>query len=430
MRRRFASGRRPLIKTLFFVIPAHSDVQSALPVAQELIDRGGEVVFYLTEQFAPQVRRIGASLRPLDPALDLYPQLSGGNPLSSMADVGKVVERLGPLVARLFMDGLRAVPGMIDAVRAERADCIVYNTMCPWGLALARMLGLPAVTFSTTFVMKPGSNFERMFSAGSTGDDPMADTWLRLAETAEELHAAHGLPRFQLGDMFCPDEKLNLVPLTRQFQPDADSLDDRYLFFGPSVTDRGDAGDFPLDRLDGGRVLYASLGTAISRGSGAADFARLCFDAFAGSDWQVVLATGRGTDPGSLGEVPPNFLVRAYVPQLEVLARSDVFVTHGGVNSVMESVWYGVPLVALPHTIEQLMFAGRAAELGLGTWLEPGGVTAPALRDAVRTVAGDPGYRTRMADASAQAKAAGGHTRAAEAIMTAAASVSAPVEVR
>jgi MGT family glycosyltransferase len=401
------------------VIPAHSDVQSALPVAEELIGGGGEVVFYLTEPFAPQVRRIGAQFRPLDPALDLYEELSRGNPLTSMADVGKVVERLGPLVARLFVDGLRAVPGMVDAVRAERADRIVYNTMCPWGLALARMLGLPAVTFSTTFVMKPGSNFERMFSAGSAESDPMAGTWQRLAETAEELHAAHGLPLLSLGDMFAPDERLNLVPLTRQFQPDADSLDGRYLFFGPSIKDRGDAGDFPLDRL-GGRTLYASLGTAISRGRGAAGFARLCFDAFGGSewqDWQVVLATGRGTDPESLGPAPPNFLLRAFVPQLEVLARAEVFVTHGGVNSVMESVWYGVPLVAIPHTIEQLMFAGRAAELGLGVRLEPGAVTAAALREAVRTVAGDPGYRERMADASAQARAAGGYTRAAEAIM-------------
>lgn len=394
------------------MIPAHSDVHSALPVAEELISAGEEVVFYLTEPFAEQVRRSGAQFRPLDPALDLYEELSRGNPLSSMTDIGGVLDKLGPLVARLFMDGLRAVPGMLGPVRAERADRIVYNTMCPWGLGLARMLGLPAATFSTTFVMKPGSGFERMFAA--SGSDAMAGVWDELARTADELHREHGLPRFELGHLFAPDEPVNLVPLTRQFQPDADSLDERYVFFGPSIKDRGDAGVLALN--GDGPLLYVSLGTAISRGGGGSDFARLCFEAFGGDPGRVVLATGRGVDPASLAGAPANFLVRPFVPQLEVLARAAAFVTHGGVNSVMEAVWYGVPLVAIPHTVEQLMFAGRVAELGLGVYLEPGSVTVARLREAVRTVRDDPGYRQRMAQASELARAAGGHPRAAYAI--------------
>jgi MGT family glycosyltransferase len=403
------------------VIPAHSDVQSALPVAEELIGRGDEVTFYLTEQFEPHVRRIGAGFRPLDPSVDLYDELARGTPLSSMADLGKLVGRLGPLWARLFTDGLRAVPAMVEGVRAERADCIVYNTMCPWGLALARMLELPAVTFSTTWVMKPVSNLEQTFSA-MAGSDAMTQALRSAEETAEELHAGHGMPRLRLGDMLAPDERVNLVPVTRQFQPDADGLDERYLFIGPSIRDRGDHGDFPLERLADGSNLYISLGTAISQGAGA-DFARLCFDAFGDGPWRVVLATGRGTDPGSLGAVPANFLVRTFVPQLDVLARAEVFVTHCGVNSVMESIWHGVPMVGIPHTIEQLMNADRAAELGLAVRLEPGGITPASLRDAVQTVSTDPGYRQRLAEASQWARQAGGYERAADAIQAAAAMV-------
>jgi len=409
--------RRSAIKTLFFVIPAHSDMYTALPVAEELVGRGEEVVFYTTEQFAPAVRAAGAGFRPLDPEpVRLYEQLSGGSPLSSMADVGKVVEQFGPLIARLLVEGLRTVPAMVEQVRAERADRIVYNTMCPWGMALARMLGLPAATFSTTFVMKPGSDFEQMFAAAAP--DAMADMWGAVAATVDELHARHGVPRLRVSDMIAPDEPLNLVPITRQFQPDADSLDERYAFVGPSIRPLAGDDDFPFDRLAGGPVLYVSLGTHISRGSGAG-FARLCFEAFADSRWQVVFATGRGTDIGSLGPVPANFLVETFVPQLAVLERADVFVTHGGVNSVQESIWYGVPMVGIPHTIEQLVNTGRATELGLGAQLLPGTVTAAALRQAVDTVADDPGYRERLAEASALSKAAGGYRRAAELIMAA-----------
>ena len=399
-------------------------MHSALPVAEELIDGGDQAVFYTTPAFAPAVQAAGAEYRPLGPApVGLYEELSGGSPLSSMADVGKVVEQLGPLTARLLVDGLRAVPALIDGVRAERADRIVYNTMCPWGLALARMLGLPAVTFSTTFVMKPGSDFEQMFA--SAAPDAMADMWLAVADAVEQLHTAHGIPRLRVSDMIAPDERLNLVPITRQFQPDADGLDERYVFIGPSIRPRSvqaGHGDFPLERLDrpGGRpVVYVSLGTHIGRGAGSG-FARLCFEAFAGSRWQVVLATGRGTDPRSLGPIPANVLVHAFVPQLEVLQRADVFVTHGGVNSVQESIWYGVPMVGIPHTIEQLVNTGRVAELGLGVQLQPGTVTAAALREAVDAVGDDPGYRTRLASASSQARAAGGYRRAADVIRAAA----------
>jgi len=401
------------------VIPAHSDVHSTLPVAEELIARGDQVTFYLTEEFAPTVRRIGAGFRPLDPAVDLYHQLSAGNPLTSMADVGAVIERMGPVVAELLVAGLRAVPGMLAAVRAENADLIVYNPMCPWGIALARMLGRPAATFSTTFVMKPGSDFEQMFSS-SDGAQAMTGVWDYVRRSVGELHAAQGTPLLTLGDMFSPDEPLNIVPIIRDFQPDADGFDDRYLFAGPSIRPGRDRAGFPWERLGAGPVLYISLGTAISRGSGAR-FAQTCFRAFADTPWQVVLATGAGTGADEIGTPPPGFFVHGYVPQLEVLGRADAFVTHGGVNSIMEALWYGVPLVAIPHTIEQLIIADRAVELGLGIRLDPGEVTAAALRDAVGEVTAGPGYRTRLAAISAAARRAGGHRKAADALQHAAA---------
>lgn len=386
-------------------------------MAAELIDRGDEVTFYLTERFAPAVRRVGAGFRPLDPAVDLYDQLNDGTPMSSMTDIGKVVERIGPLVANLFVQGLRTVPAMVDAVRAEEPDCLVYNPMCPWGLALAKMLDVPAITFSATFVMKPGLGFEQLF-APATGSGAMAEILEDVAQTADELHERHGIPRLRLSDMFAPDEDLNIVPLIREFQPDVESLDERYLFFGPSIRSRDDGADFqpPWPATD--PTVYVSLGTAVTRGSGEW-FARTCFEAFAESPWRVVLAVGTGTDLQELGPPPANFYVREHVPQLEVLDRADVFVTHAGPNSVMEAMWYGVPLVAIPHTMEQLVLSDRAAELGLGVRLDPGEVTAAALRDAVAAVAADPGYRKRAAEISAAARTAGGQRRAADAIQAA-----------
>ena len=121
-------------------------------------------------------------------------------------------------------------------------------------------------------------------------------------------------------------------------------------------------------------------------------------------------------DPSTLVRIPDNFLVRPHVPQLEVLEHTSVFVTHGGMNSVMEAIYYGVPMVVVPQQPEQAMTAARVAELGLGVALEARQVSADALRDAVTTVSGDPGYRSRVAHMQQSARDAGGFLRAADAI--------------
>ena len=129
----------------------------------------------------------------------------------------------------------------------------------------------------------------------------------------------------------------------------------------------------------------------------------------------MVLSVGTRTDPSSLVRIPDNFLVRPHVPQLEVLKHTGVFVTHGGMNSVMEAIYYGVPMVVVPQQPEQAMTA-RVAELGLGVALEPEQATAGALRDAVTTISGDAGYRNRLAHTQQAARDGDGYLRAADAI--------------
>jgi MGT family glycosyltransferase len=232
-------------------------------------------------------------------------------------------------------------------------------------------------------------------------------------DVSRQLHDRYGLIPLRITDPFTSAEALNIVTLPRAFQPDADTLDEHYVFVSPSISPRSDASGFPLDRLADNPTLYVSLGTVFNANS---EFFGACFDAFADSDWQVVLSVGARTESSTLARIPANFLVRPHVPQLEVLEHTDVFVTHGGMNSVMEAIYYGVPMVVVPQQPEQAMTAARVAELGLGVALEPGQVTAGPLRDAVVTVSGDPGYRSRIAHVQRAARDAGGYLHAAEVI--------------
>jgi len=128
------------------------------------------------------------------------------------------------------------------------------------------------------------------------------------------------------------------------------------------------------------------------------EFYQQCFAAFDDTAWQVILSYGTRIEQAALGAIPRNFLVAPQVPQLEIPPRTDIFLSHGGMNSVMESLSFGVPLVVIPHILAQEVTARRVQELGLGLALDTATVTADHLREAVAQVAHDPTFRKRAQD--------------------------------
>src|SRR5262249_26880849 len=114
---------------------------------------------------------------------------------------------------------------------------------------------------------------------------------------------------------------------------------------------------------------------------------------------------------------PANFITAASVPQLEVLPKVDIFISHGGMNSTMESLYFGVPLIVIPHINEQKMTAQRVQESGLGIALDESAITPEVLREAVARVASDPGFKTRVQAMQKETREAGGYQKATDAIM-------------
>lgn len=209
---------------------------------------------------------------------------------------------------------------------------------------------------------------------------------------------------------------VNLVFTARQLHPDIPFLDETYHFVGPSLNPHPQ-NEFPLDMPQGERVVYLSLGT-IHRAS--ADFYRDCFKTFAAYPAQFVVSVGNKIDIEALGEIPANFIVRPFVPQLEVLQHTNVFITHGGMNSVHEGMYYGVPLVVIPHHVEQLLNARCIEQQGAAVVLLEqirwGRFSAPQVRDALDRVLAAPSYRTAAQRVQTLLHATGGYQAAADAL--------------
>ena len=149
----------------------------------------------------------------------------------------------------------------------------------------------------------------------------------------------------------------------------------------------------------------------------SAGFFRRCVEAFRGTGVRVVMSIGNSARPGCLGTLPPTITVRRNVPQLEVLSRASLFVTHGGMNSVNEALYYGVPMVVVPMGNDQPTVARRVAELGLGEALDARSATPAALRGAALRVMSDQGCRARLAEFQRETRAAGGNAEVARLII-------------
>src|SRR5690606_14645164 len=160
-------------------------------------------------------------------------------------------------------------------------------------------------------------------------------------------------------------------------------------------------------------LLYIALGTAFND---RPDFYRTCLSAFADSPWQVAMSIGEQVQASELGAIPDNVEVRASFPQPAVLRHASVFVSHTGMNSTMEALHAGVPLVAVPQMPEQAVNAARVDELGLGRRLDPATVTAEQLRTAVDEVAADTGIRANLERMRQTLRSCGGAAAGADVV--------------
>ncbi len=370
-------------------VPAWGHVNAVLPIVAELVRRGHQVVAFNEAGFEPIFRSTGADFV-------AYPadSIRHDDFARSLAD--------GDLVRWMYLI-FRVTPGLIDfvvgALRDERPDVVVFDGVALWAEMSANKLHLPSVSISTTFVFEvfrdldSRSEWFGYMRSVATHLSGFAAHWMRMM-----MRTLVGMPwRLPL----VPRQGTHTVVLTsRDVHPPSPFFDNpRFSFVGCSVDSATRGETFDFSRLDGGPLLYVSLGTLHTGRSG---FFGHCIEAFADFPGQVLMSVGRGSDRSVYAGAPANFIIEQAVPQLDVLQRTSVFLTHAGLNSMHEALWFGVPMVALPQTFEQLRNAQSMERMGAGVALSDEVYDRPvrpaAMRAAVDSVLAE---RSRYAAAAA-----------------------------
>lgn len=389
-----------MAKILYFNIPGYGHVNATLPVVAELVRRGHEVIYYCGQEFQTAIEKAGASFRSY-PVAELDSRM-----------IAMIAEHLANVSKYLMKSARTLVPFTITEIEREKPDLVIYDAITIWGRIATYVTGTPSIA-SYTIMVNEGRKVEigcRKMTVFAVTAIPKLPSILINRRTLMQEYGEKALQ----APLFPSKAQKNIQFILPSFQPETPFVDDTFVQVGPSIDSamRQEAPWQPPD-TDLPQVLI-SLGTVNNQNT---NFYRSAFAAFADYPAQFILSVGKLIGLDALGNVPSNFLVKESVPQLQVLQQVDAFITHGGMNSVQEGLYYGVPQVMVPQQMEQFINGLRVAELGAGVLLNGGdNLTPQQLRDALDAVLTKPSYKMAAAQLREDARSAGGYLRAADEI--------------
>ena len=372
------------MKIVWFCIPAHGHTNPTLGVVKELTNAGHEVYYFSFEMLREKIERAGAVFISCDGFdFDIRDKNAADR-------VGKDIA----FATELLVKATLALDGMIsEKVKEIKPDLIVSDSIAYWGKLTAMKYGIPYVSSTTTFAFNRYSS--RYLKRGAGEIIKMIFTMPKINKYLQLLRD-NGYPVKNIYDIVSNDNETNTIVYTsKEFQPCAETFSDRYRFIGPSIR--------PIEsemKKTAAKTVYISMGTVMKN----KEIYVNCIKALGNTDYQVIISLGDNSV--EIEDIPENIGIYKSVDQMAVLSIADVFLTHCGMNSVSEALYYEVPLVMLPQTPEQGAVAKRAEELNAGVFLKNTGESA--IISAIETILSNAEYKSAAKKISESFKRCGG----------------------
>ena len=376
------------MKIAWFCIPAHGHTNPTLGLVKTLTEAGHQVWYFSFEEFREKIENAGATFIGCD-GYDF-----------EMEDKANA-DRVGKdkvFATELLVSSTLALDEMTARVIGEiRPDVVVSDSVAFWGKLAAMKHGLPYVSSTTTFAF---NRYSAKYMQESAWDIArMLWAMPRINRQLKRLREK-GYPVKSLLDIVQNDNDTNTIVYTsKYFQPCSETFSDRYHFIGPSIRPITD----PVEKT-AEKTVYISMVTVNQN----RQFYRNCINVLASTGWQVIISMGTNTD--HFDDLPENIQVYESVDQMAVLSIADAFITHCGMNSASEGLYYGVPLVLFPQTPEQDAVAKRTEELGAGVRLKS--ISEEDVLDALTRIINEPQYKEGAARVSESFRSSGGMAEA------------------
>ena len=385
-----------MAKIVFFSIPAYGHTNPTLGLVRELTARGHQVRYYSYEKFRSRIEAAGAnfiSCDGCDAQLGLSPEDGARIALDPAFSIHVLVE------TTLALDAM-----VCREMETERPDCIVADSMAAWGKAAALKLKIPFVSSTTTFAFNRES--AKIMKQSLRQALKLLRSLPGINRDIRRLQRV-GYPIKNFLQLISNDRDTETIVYTSpEFQPCAESFSEKYAFVGPLV--------IPPEtsfRKKGKKLIYVSMGTV---NNDMLEFYSNCIRAFGNTELELLISAGELADISLLGRLPENVRVERRVEQTAVLKEADVFISHCGMNSASESLYFGAPVLCYPQTAEQRAVATRISQLGAGIVLPS--ASAKDIRAGVNLLIKDDNYRLNAEKIGESFRRCGGAAAAADKI--------------
>jgi MGT family glycosyltransferase len=388
----------------------------------ELKQRGHRVTFFGI--LDAQAKTLAAGLEFCAIAESEYPM---GAMARSFAQLGELSGRAAfrytiIMIQQSAATLLRDAPAVIKEAGVE---AMLVDQVSPGGGTVAEFLDIPFITVCNAMLINQEDGVPPFFTPWKYNPSWWAHwrnrlTYASLSSLGKPIREVVGEYRqkWNLPPHFHPNNAYSqLAQVSQQpaeFDFPREHLPPCFHFTGPYHNPMSrQSVAFPFEQLTEQPLIYASMGTLQNRQQNV--FYTIA-EACAGLDAQLVISLGGGGTPESLPQLPGKPLVVGYAPQLELLQKATLTITHAGLNTTLESLSNGVPMVAIPITNDQPGVAARIAWTGVGEVVPLSRLSVPRLRGAVQRVLTEDSYKQNALRLQAAIRQAGGVSRAADII--------------
>ncbi len=380
-------------------LPGHLNPMIAL--GRELKQRGHDVTFFQVKDVEDKIGKEGLEFKAIG---------ESDYPLGSLKQfLKKLGELKGVAAVRYWHEDHQKIAGIVchdapKAIKDEGVEALLVDQLEPAGAAVAEHLGLPFVTVCNALALNREAGIPPIFTNWVYQKNWWAyrrnqilyylgDLGIReYSSVLAQYRQQWKLLKLIGSELLFANSKLAQVSQQpAAFDFPRTNLPEYFHYTAPWRNQSPQTIPFPWERLTGQPIIYASLGTLqISK----YEIFKCIAEACNGLDVQLVISHGRGMSEAEVEALPGSHLVVPYAPQVELLARKEtcLTITHAGLNTVLDSLTFGLPLVAIPITFEQPAIAARIKWTGIGEVIPATQLSVSRLRTTVQKVLADAKY--------------------------------------
>jgi len=366
------------MKVLFTCLPAFGHFLPTVPLARAASEAGHDVAFATGGDFCGRVEASG--FRAFPAGMSLADQLEEAGRRYEESNLPPGKERFETFVPRMLA-GVAApsrVAELVGVIEGWEPDLLVHDETEFAGPVAATVTGVPYADQSVG-MLRPLA-MSRL--AGSV-----------LAPLGEELKVELG----GFGGLF-RYLYLDVCPPSLQ-SPEIERITVAHPVHNLSLEGPGGDGLPPwVSDLPPVPTVYVSLGTIFNR---KPEVLAAIVEGVREEPVNVIVTVGPDNDPAALGAQPHNVHVERYIPQAELLPHCDGVVNQGG-TAMLDILGQGLPILVLPQGANQFHNAEACVSRGAGLSLLPGEITPASVRREIRSLLGEPGYRSAAREIRAE----------------------------